>query len=131
MLRRRILIISGAMLVLGVVLLVMHKMDNPSIKNGTNRFGGPYFYESFSTYHIPFRPVNEISQSEAVSRPAYCVAYFDNSGKIVSFEKYLKGEQVFIDKYFYDADGFLKRREGKNRDGELKVHYYEKGKLKR
>jgi hypothetical protein len=72
---------------------------------------GPRYYGSFATYHIPFRPIEPLTQAEAKSWEAYYVAYFNTDGKILSFAKYLDGKREFSDEYTYDSMGIpVKRR---------------------
>ena len=90
------------------------------------RPGGPYYYESFANYEIPFRPIGELSADEAKLRDAYYVAYFNNNSKIVTFTKYLKGEIVFSDKYIYSRSSFLEQRELTKSTGEIVIQYFDK-----
>lgn len=55
---------------------------------------------------------------------AYYVAYFDDDGKIVSFTKYLYGKFEFGDKYIYNSNGSLERREMTKYTGELIIQYW-------
>jgi hypothetical protein len=92
--------------------------------------GGPYYFESFANYKIPFRPTNELTPDAARTHDAYYIAYFNSDGKIVSFTKYLYGKMEFEDKYFYRGDGKIERRELSRSNGETTVQYFdEKGKL--
>lgn len=88
--------------------------------------GGPYYYESFSGYDIPFRPVGELTPEKAKSRETYYIAYFNNDGKIISFEKYLNGKKEFGDQYIYKSDGVLERRELSKASGEVTIQYFDK-----
>jgi antitoxin component YwqK of YwqJK toxin-antitoxin module len=95
------------------------------------RPGGPYYYGGFANYKIPFQPIEELTLDETKLRESYYVAYFDNSGKIVSFTKYLKGEPEFSDKYTYTSTGSLERREmTKYTAKEVVIQFYDrKGKM--
>ena len=96
----------------------------------TRHTGGPYYFESFANYKIPFWPIKKLSEDEAKTRDAYYIAYYDKDGKIVSFTKYLYGKMEFDDKYFYGADGRIERRELSKSTGETAIQYFDKnGKL--
>ena len=88
--------------------------------------GGPYYFESFANYKIPFQPIKELSKDEAKTRDAYYIAYYNEDGKIVSFSKYLNGKMEFDDKYFYGADGRIEKRELLKSSGERAIHYFDK-----
>ncbi len=88
--------------------------------------GGPYYYESFANYEIPFRPIGELTSEQAKSRDSYYIAYFNDNGAIVSFEKYLHGKSEFSDRYIYKADGVLERRELTKASGEITTQYFDK-----
>jgi hypothetical protein len=92
--------------------------------------GGPYYFESFSNYVIPFRPTKEVTPDAAKAHDAYYIGYYNNDGKIVSFAKYLYGKLEFEDKYFYGGDGRIERRELSKSNGETTIQYFDgKGKL--
>lgn len=93
---------------------------------GKYRAGGPYYYESFANYEIPFRPIGELTSEEAKVRDSYYIAYFDNDGKIVSFTKYLYGKFEFSDKYIYRSNGVLERREMTKSTGDIEIQYFDK-----
>lgn len=88
--------------------------------------GGPYYYGDFATYKIPFRPIEELTPSEAKTRDVYYLAYFNDGGEILSFTKYLKGKIEFSDKYIYDQSGILERRELTKSTGEVIIQYFDK-----
>ncbi len=68
--------------------------------------GGPYYYKSWATYFKPYRPVDKITLSEAKELEkngyAYYVAYFDNKGRIKSFDKFHSGKTVWKSEYSYE-----------------------------
>jgi hypothetical protein len=94
------------------------------------RTGGPYYFESFANYKIPFQPIRELTPTEARSHDVYYIAYYNNEGKIISFTKYLHGKMEFSDKYIYSVDGLIERREIAKPTGEIVIQYFDKnGKL--
>lgn len=88
--------------------------------------GGPFYYESFSGYEIPFRPVGELTPDNAKSRDSYYIAHFNSEGKIISFEKFLYGKKEFSDLYIYNSSGSIERRELTNAFGEIAINYFDK-----
>lgn len=113
----RILILAFA------VSLVMSVACNNKAKHPP---GGPYYFQGWDGYHIPFRPVKEITANQAKALKAYYVAYFDSDGKIISFTKYLYGKFDYGDNYIYDAKGSLERREMTKYTGETIIQYWNK-----
>lgn len=105
-------------------------MVSSSHAQGKYHPGGPYYYESFADYDIPFRPLGEIILEKAKSRDSYYIAYFNDDGNIISFEKYLYGKKEFHDQYFYKSNGTPERRELTKASGEIVIQYFDKnGKL--
>lgn len=94
--------------------------------------GGPYFYKSWASYVLPYRPTEEISETEAkdLERQGYAfyIAYFNDDGYIKSFEKRYQGKQEFKTTYFYEK-GILKKEES-IQDGKSRTILYDnKGKI--
>jgi len=88
--------------------------------------GGPYYYGDFATYKIPFQPVERITPEEAKARMAYCVAYFDEDHRVISFTKYLKENVQFSAKYFYNLNGIVEKSELTKSNGEVNIQYFDK-----
>lgn len=93
--------------------------------------GVPYYYASFADYYMPPKPIEKLTLDQAKKRDfSYYVAYYDDQNRIVSFAKYLKGKELFTEKYFYTASGKLDYRQSTDENGITKLFYYdEKGKL--
>jgi hypothetical protein len=94
--------------------------------------GGPYYYTSWRHYYLPYRPAGEISLSEAEALErrgyAYCVAFFDTEGRIISFEKRYGDTAEFKVTYFY-VNGVLRREGVIDTNGLAKFIFYDdKGK---
>ncbi len=86
------------------------------------------YYGSFAGYDLPMKPIEEISKEEALSRDTYCLAYYDDGGRLIRFEKYLKHQLFFRHNYDYDENGRLKEMRGRNADGvETVWHFDEDG----
>ena len=90
--------------------------------------GGPYFYKSWASYYLPYRPTNEITETEAKDLEqqgySFYIAYFNEQGYIKSFEKRHKGNRVFKTDYFYE-DGLLLKQES-IQDGKITTILYDK-----
>ena len=74
--------------------------------------GGPYYYKSWATYHYPYRPTYEITLEETKqlvkNGNAYYKGYFNNDGKIQSFEKIYLGKTVWKEEYTYENSNKIK-----------------------
>jgi antitoxin component YwqK of YwqJK toxin-antitoxin module len=88
--------------------------------------GGPYFYKSWKTYQIPFQPIEPISAEEARKAVAYYEAFFNSSGKVLKFTKYINGQVEFAAIYAYSPDGKLDSGEIIKKNGENEVQHFDK-----
>lgn len=71
--------------------------------------GGPFYFKRFSAdYSKIKKPIDEITEAEAIKRRAYFIAYFDSQGRVVSIEKKLADKMLFKEIYEYDQFGELK-----------------------
>jgi len=75
------------------------------------------YYGSWTSYQIPFVPVEPISQEEAQKRQSYYVGYYNSSKQLERFEKYLDGKLEWQDKYIYWDNRKLKTRNMIKTDG--------------
>jgi len=91
--------------------------------------GGPYYYISWAHYFSPYRPVNEISKSEADELEhrgyGFYVAFFNEQGRIKSMEKRYQGKIEFKTLCYYDND-VLKKEEVTDANGNVTVTLYDK-----
>jgi hypothetical protein len=75
--------------------------------------GGPYYYKTWASYSIPYRPIDEISFANAKKLEkegyAYYEAYFNNDGMIIKFIKHVKGTIAYQDEYIYENKKLKKR----------------------
>jgi hypothetical protein len=115
-----------------VVLLTAMNMAISCASTPKYHPGGPYYYKSWADYFLPYRPVNEISLSEAKELGgqgyAYYIAFFNDIGMIVSFEKQYRGKMEFKATYYYDK-GVLRKEEVIDLSGKIikSTMYDEKG----
>jgi len=93
--------------------------------------GGPYYYEDFKKYKIPFEPRNQLTEEEAKKRISYAIVYFNKLGKVNTYTKYLRGNIMFKDEYFYfEKNASLGCRKIVNDNNEYLIQWYnENGKL--
>ena len=84
------------------------------------------YYGSFAGYNIPLRPIEKIDKREALSRNTYCVAFFNNKGQIIRFEKYLSGSLFFQHNYKYHENGKVKENRIINADGVIKTNSFDR-----
>jgi len=103
-----------SVLVLLIFLAIGFSCKKPEVK-----VGGPYYYESFSNYEIPFKPIKETSLERAKKLTAYYEAHFNEQGSIKKFIKYLNGKIEFSVTYDYRPDGTLEIGRGKNSNGKI------------
>lgn len=87
-------------------------------------------FGSFSGYQVPFRPVEPITEQEALAREAYYVGTFEG-GQMIRFEKILHGEREFLDEYIYWPSGkHLQHRRLTKHDGSVtEQDFDQRGKL--
>jgi hypothetical protein len=90
--------------------------------------GGPYYYSTFADYHIPFKPIDELTENKAKNRKVYYMAYFDDKGKIVTFTKYFDGKIEFSSSFSYRPDESLEKQENTNMEGK-RINYFLNGSI--
>ena len=61
---------------------------------------GIHYFKSWATYEIPFRPIDEISQENALKLKSYYIGYYTNN-ILLKFEKYLDNQLHWQDLYIY------------------------------
>jgi hypothetical protein len=83
------------------------------------------YYGSFGGYDIPLKPIEKIDKKEAFSRNTYCIAFFNNKGQIIRFEKYLNGRLFFQHNYKYHDNGKIKENEGIDIDGVIRINSFD------
>jgi len=81
MLKMQNIVSSISLIILTVLSVTCATQEKP-------RTSGPYYFEGFAHYKIPFQPIKELTPSEAKSRDAYYIAYYSNDGKIISFRQF-------------------------------------------
>ncbi len=98
------------------------------------KVGGPHYYSSFKTKSLPEVPTGSITEVEAKQNAhasSYYVAFFNNAGKLVRFEKYLHGKLDWVSEYTYDVDTKILRGRNVSPDGSETEHEFDAaGKVK-
>ncbi len=74
---------------------------------------------------FPLRPVRQISAEDAKRLSAYGVAYYDKSGRIISYTKFLNGKEYWASKYYYNPQGYLEKEEFLSPEKEIIYLYYD------
>jgi len=89
------------------------------------------YFRTFTGYSLPLKLVQPIPKEEALaSKDSVYVGYFDEVGRLVKIEKFLKHKLVFTHEYEFHVNGKLKRLVNTPVDGVPKVKEYDgKGKL--
>ncbi len=91
-------------LLLGIVYLLALPFACLIKKNKTTVVrNGIYYFESWATYHIPFKPTDEITKEQAMSpdnKYAYYVGYYEK-GVLMIFEKHFNNLIEWRDVYTY------------------------------
>ena len=91
--------------------------------------GGPYYYKSWASYFLPYRPVDEVTKSEAEELErqgySYYIAFFNEHGLIKSFEKRYQGKMEFKATFFYE-NGLLIKEESLVANGKMKHILFDK-----
>ena len=72
---------------------------------GTAHAPGVAYYKTFSGYDLPWKPRRETMEAEALRLTAYLKVTYDQHGRMVVLEKWLRGKLWFRHDYEYDADG--------------------------
>ncbi len=83
------------------------------------------YFGSFADYDTPLKLVEQLSSSEALSRPAYLVGDFDDGGRLYRVEKYHGDELFFRLDYRYHANGEVKQSRFFGVDGKERVQYFD------
>ena len=86
--------------------------------------GGPYYYKSWVSYELPHSPVGELTLQETRALEedgrAYYVAFFNDDGRIKSFEKRIDDKTVWKTVYRYKK-GKLEQSETVRANGSRSV----------
>ena len=72
--------------------------------------GGPYYYAKWISREIPVQPAEPLSRVEALSRPTFYEAYFDDNGRIIRFVEYAEGNARSETTYSYRPDRSFEER---------------------
>jgi len=91
-----------------------------------NPAGGPHYFGSQASQLVPVQPTEPLPKGEALGRPRFYEAFFDDHGRIVRFVEYANGNARSETTYTYRADGSFEERNC--HDGTLIVSVYANGK---
>jgi hypothetical protein len=72
--------------------------------------GVPHYYGKWTSRQIPIEPAEPLSRVDAMSRPIFYEAFFDNSGRIVRFVEYADGVARSETTYSYRPDRSFEER---------------------
>ncbi len=75
-----------------------------------NPAGGPHYFGSWASRSIPVKPIEPLPKSEAVGRPVFYEAFFDDHGRIARFVEYANGNPRAETTYSYRPDGSFEER---------------------
>ncbi len=109
-------------------LVVMAHTLSACARSYTHAPGGPYYFQTFvDDYQVPYTPKGEITAAEAASNEStghpYCIAWFNEQGRIAVFEKRMRGKIFFRVTYTYQ-DGKLVKVQGVDADGKQRVQTF-------
>jgi hypothetical protein len=94
-----------------------------------NPAGGPHYYESWVSQSVPVKPTQPLTKGEALGRPIFYEAFFDDHGRILKFVEYANGNVRSETTYSYGADSSIEERNC--HDGTLILSVYANGKEQR
>jgi hypothetical protein len=89
----------------GAVAYALHRMGQ--LFQSPHHAPGTYYFTGWTGPFVPFRPLNEISQGEAIARGEYIVGTFDQHRRLTILEKRSGDSLHFRYEYIYDAAGKL------------------------
>jgi hypothetical protein len=90
-----------------------------------NPAGGPHYYGSWVSQSVPVKPTEPLPKGEALGRPTFYEAFFDDHGRIVRFVEYANANMRSETTYTYRPDGSFEERNC--HDGTLIVSVHAKG----
>lgn len=84
------------------------------------------YFESWSGYDIPFKPIREIPLERALTLKSYYIAKY-RDGRLMSFEKILDGQSEWFDAYeYWENSPKLKQRTMSKASGEITMQRFDK-----
>lgn len=92
--------------------------------------GGPYYFKGWAHYFYPFIPTHEITVDEAKQLEqqhyGYYIAFFNEDGRIKSFEAKYEGKTKFKTDYSY-SNGLITKEETVANGKKSVIYYDNKG----
>ncbi|MCF7967120.1 MAG: DUF6156 family protein [Methylobacter tundripaludum] len=84
------------------------------------------YFESWSGYNIPFKPIRETTLERALSLKAYYIGTYRQS-RLITFEKILDNKREWIDVYeYWENSQKLRKRTMTKASGEVLVQNFDK-----
>src|SRR5688572_22466846 len=72
--------------------------------------GSPHYYGKWTSGQVPVEPAEPLSRVDAMSRPIFYEAFFDDRGRIVRFVEYADGAARSETTYSYRPDRSFEER---------------------
>jgi hypothetical protein len=69
------------------------------------------YFTTYTGVELPFQLVNEIAPEALSNRNTYICGYYDGSGRMTGFEKFVYGGVELSHRYEYHPNGVLQRVE--------------------
>ena len=85
------------------------------------------YFELWIGYSHPVKFVNEISETEALSKFAYCIVYYNSVGQITAWTKVMDGKSLGLTEYVYYDNGKIKQVKFNNDGYATFLNFDEKG----
>lgn len=79
------------------------------------------YFTTYSGVTLPFNLTAELSEAETQNRNTFFRGWFDDAGRLQSFQKVVYGEVEQEHRYTYGEDGKLLSAEIVDEDGEVTV----------
>jgi Family of unknown function (DUF6156) len=83
------------------------------------------YFVTYTGVDLPFNLVNEIAPEALTNRNTYFCGYYDKSGRLMAFEKFVYGDVELAHRYDYYDSGALRRVEILMSDEDAMVRYFD------
>ncbi len=75
-----------------------------------NLAGGPHYFGSWASQSVPVKPTEPLPKGEALGRPLFYEAFFDDHGRILKLVEYANGTARSETTYSYRPDRSFEER---------------------